>query len=39
MSDVIEALDLPSWVARAPDDKRHFREGAIHWIRPNRRVC
>ncbi len=31
MSDVIEALDLPSWVARAPDDKRHFRE-AVHII-------
>lgn len=31
MSDVIEALDLSSWVARAADDKRHFRE-AVHII-------
>lgn len=31
MSDAIEALDLPAWVARAPEDKRHFRE-AVHII-------
>ena len=31
MSDSIEALDLPAWVERAPDDKRHFR-AAVHII-------
>ena len=31
MSDAIETLDLAAWVARAPDDKRHFR-GAVHII-------
>lgn len=31
MSDAIETLDLPAWVARAPDAKRHFRE-AVHVI-------
>jgi hypothetical protein len=31
MSNAIEALDLPAWVERAPDNKRHFRE-AVHII-------
>ena len=31
MSDSIETLDLPAWVTRAPEGKRHFRE-AVHII-------
>jgi predicted nucleotidyltransferase component of viral defense system len=31
MDKRLEELDLPAWVAGAPDDKRHFRE-AVHII-------
>lgn len=31
MTDALQALDLPAWVASAPDRQRHFRE-AVHII-------
>lgn len=31
MNEIIETLDLPAWVAKAPADKRSFRE-AVHII-------
>ena len=31
MTDTLQALDLPAWVACAPDRQRHFRE-AVHII-------